>query len=69
MSVFTAYSAASERHTAIHRHEAIDALDAVYPLVCVPVSGDMLAVLTRGTRREAARRRRIALTAAREAGR
>lgn len=58
MNEFNEYAAASENNTALHRRTSARELNELYPFVCVPVSGDMLAVIKRGTFAAAKRRRR-----------
>ncbi len=59
MSAFTEYAARSERATALNRHTPVEVLADVVDLLgrTTPVSGDMLAVMTRGNRPQQYRRR------------
>lgn len=59
MSPFSKYAAATEHNTAIHRHTPVTDLTKWHPLIVVPVSGDMLAVINRGRDSQARRRRTL----------
>lgn len=65
MSPFSKYAAAAEHNTAIHRHTPITDLTKWHPLIVVPVSGDMLAVIKRGRDSRARQRRRLMQVVAR----
>ncbi|GAA2841764.1 hypothetical protein FB468_2067 [Leucobacter komagatae] len=67
MSAFSEYAAASEHNTALNRHTSVADLtewsqSGLLKLI-VPVSGDMLAVLKRGTRTHTRERRKHARAA------
>lgn len=63
MSRLNEYTAASEHNTALHRRTSARDLADLYPMVSVPVSGDMLRTLAVGTRGAQAKRRMRALLA------
>lgn len=62
MSAFTEYAARSERPTSVLRHESADLLSMFDPLAPgegFPISGDMIATMTRDTRSRVIGRRMI----------
>ena len=62
MSTSTEYAAAAEQNTSLYRFEEVDYLNACahLGLFLVPVSGDMIATLKRGTHTQILKRRRRA---------
>lgn len=71
MSAFTAYAAHAELCAAIHAREEVAMLVEMQQdrpdLLAYPVSGDMLAIVKRGSQTTRKRRRRLAATVRRTA--
>lgn len=67
----SAYSAHADLCTVVHEHDAAEMLQDVHEIFpeisARPISGDMIALIRRGTRPEVARRRKRAAVERREA--